>query len=491
MARKSKSGNDQEWTGRPRKKALLLEVSADWIKLIEVTGSRQGGVTLSRVHLEPVDPETVVADSLAAALKNGFSQLPVLSCIPRQLVNVRLLELPSVAPAEIADMVELQIGRQTPYSLDEILSGYKVLGAIRQGTYTRVMLVIAQRSVIRERYYAAEGAGLSIERMTVSSEGILNWFLYRTRTEPPENCIALLDVDSFFTHMIVVQHRRVVFTKSILLGARQLVEGTDTFVQRVREAAQSCSEALHGEHIESVMLSGAAVHIEGLDDTISEALSVSCTKADSRDDVRVGKACSDLRDQRYATASLTALIGMALAPNRLDFDFTPDVVRLRETLVRRSKMWAAMVMLLVTTMVCGSLYGMLAVGYRLRTRDRLKAQADTLASQAEDVERKSEVIRATHRRQDTRFLPERLLPVIHGSLPALVYIEELTIDTAGRQINMSGTSPSRKDIRELIRRLEESAYFENVEESGRTAMDRDERFTFQVTGRFEEGSRND
>ncbi len=491
MARNSKDGQEQEWTVRPRDKALLLEVSADWIKLIEVTGDRRGGVTLSRVHLEPVDQETVVSDSLAAALKNGFSRLPVLSCIPRQLVNVRLLELPSTEPAEIADMVELQVGRQTPYSLNEILSGYKVLGAIRQGTYTRVMLVITQRSIVRERYYAIEGAGLAVERMTVSSEGVLNWFLYRTRREAPEKLVALLDVDSFFTHMIVVQHRKVVFTKSILWGAGQAAEGVEPFVQRVREAVQSCGDALRGESIEAVMLSGAGIHIEGLAQAVGEALSVPCTKADSLDDVKLGKGCGDLRDKRYATASLTALIGMALAPDRLDFDFMPDVVRLREQLVRRSRTWSAMAALLVTAMVCGSLYGMLAVGYRLNERDRLKAEADAQEGKAVDVERMLEVIRATRERQDARFLPERLLPVIHRSLPEHVYIENLNIDTGRRQISMSGTAPTRRDIRELIRLLEESPFLAGVEEGGRTVMNPDGRFTFQATGRFEEDMRND
>jgi len=490
MAKHSKGGQTRDWTGSPRDKALLLEVSADWIKLIEVSGGR-GGVTLSRVHIESVDRETGISDSLAAALKGGFSRLPVLSCIPRQLVNVRLLELPSTETVEIADMVELQVGRQTPYSLNEILSGYKVLGAIRQGTYTRVMLVIAQRSIVRERYYAIEAAGLSVERMTISSEGVLNWFLYRTRTEAPEKVVALLDVDSFFTHMIVVQHRKVVFTKSLLWGAKQAAEGLDAFVQRVKEAVQSCNEALRGVTIEAVTVSGAGIHIAGIEEAVGTALSVPCGKADCLDDVKLGKGCGKVRDERYATASLTALIGMALAPNLLDFDFMPDVVRLRELLVRRSRIWSAMAALLLAAMVAASLYGMLAAGYRLNTRDRLKAEADGLRSRAVRVERMLEVIRATRERQDARFLPERLLPVIHRSLPEHVYLDTLNIDTGRKQITMSGTAPSRRDIRELIRLLEESPFFMGVEEGGRTAMDRDERFTFQVTGRFEEGMRND
>jgi Tfp pilus assembly protein PilN len=56
---------------------------------------------------------------------------------------------------------------------------------------------------------------------------------------------------------------------------------------------------------------------------------------------------------------------------------------------------------------------------------------------------------------------------------------------------MSGTAPSRRDIREFIRLLEESPFFTGVEEGGRTTMDKDERFSFQATGRFEEDMRND
>ena len=150
-----------------------------------------------------------------------------------------------------------------------------------------------------------------------------------------------------------------------------------------------------------------------------------------------------------------------------------------------------MAALLVTTMVCASLYGMLAVGYRQNKRDRLKQETDSLRHRAVDVDRMLEVIHATYERKDSRFLPERFLPVIHRSLPEQVYIESLAIDNARKQVTMGGTAPSRRDIRELVRLLEESPLLAGVEESGRTVMDKDERFTFQVTGKFEEGTGND
>lgn len=486
MAKRSKGNQVQEWTGAPDNKAVLLEVSSDWIKLMEVSGGR-AGVTLLRVHLEPVDHETVISERLQKALTGGnFSRLPLTTCIPRQLVNVRLLELPSVEPTEIRDMVELQIGRQTPYALHEILSGFKPMGAIRQGTYTRVMLAIVQRSLVRERFYAIEAAGYSVRQMSISSEGVLNWFLYHTRDDAQERVSVLLDVDSFFTHMIVIQHRKVIYTKSILWGAKMLSEGLDVFVQRVKEAFHSCAESLRGTAVESVTVSGAGVYLEGVESVLSSALSLPCQKADCLEDLRSGREREALRDARYATASVTALVGMALAPNLLDFNFVPDVVRLREQIGTQARRWSTAAAFLLTAMVSASLYGMLAAGYRLNALSDEKATADGLQRRVVRVERMLEVIRATRERVDSRFLPEHLLPVIHQSIPKDVYLESLELDIGRRRFSMGGVAPSRRDIRELIRMLEESPYFTGVEEGGRTAMDRNERFTFQVVGRFKE-----
>ena len=490
MAERSTKEN-REWSGKPRGKCLLLEVSSDWIKLIETTGGR-GGVVLTRLHLEAADREMDVADCLRRALSvQKFTRMPLIVSVPRQLVNVRLLELPSTEASEIGDMVDLQVGRQTPYSLNEILSGYKVLGSTRQGTYTRVMLAIVQRSIVRERYYDIEAAGLSVDRMTISCEGVLNWFLYHTRREDPERVLALLDVDSFFTHMVVVQHRRVVFTKSILWGANQAGEGLEAFCQRAQEAFQSCNDALRGgSAIEEVRISGAGVRIAGIAEALAPALSIPCRTADSLEDVKVEKGCqARLHDERHATASLTALVGMAMGPNLLSYHFVPDVVRLRDLIRKRAGLWAALASLLLSASVAASLYGMLAAGYRMDRVNTLKAQADAIQPRVVRVERMMEVVRAVRRRQVSRFLPENLLPVIHASVPDGVYVESLEINVEHRRLALAGTAPARKDIRDLIRMLEESPFFEGVEEGGRTAMDRNERFVFQVVGRFKEGGR--
>ncbi len=476
--------------GKPSKDAVFIEIGNDWIKMIQAEIGKTG-VTISKAHLEPLDAEVNIADSIAAALKSRkFSSSTVLGCMPRQAVNVRLLELPSTDSAEIADMVDLQIGRQTPYSRDEILSDYKELGRTRQGTYTRIMLAIVQRSIVRERFYEIESAGLDVERMGVSSEGVLSWFLHRTRADNHDKAMAVVDVDSFYSQVLVVHHEKVVFTKSILVGAKQLQdtreESLAQLCQEVDSALQSCRAEHRDGEIASLTVSGAGVHVEGLTEALGNAVSLPCESADCLADVKLSKGVGDLADSRYATASLTGLVGMALNPRALEFNLVPDVVRMRKTLMRAASATSAMASLIVAAMVSASLYAILSCAYRAHEIKVLKEKASQTQPDVVKVERMIEVIREASERQNSRLSPVNMFPAIHNCVPKDVYFETVDVDAEGRKIALAGTASLRQDIRELIRMLNDSPLFENVVPDGRETMDQDERLKFRVVGTFEE-----
>ena len=67
---KKKGGKLQKSTGKPRKELLLIEIGNDWIKLDQAE-SQKGRVSLSKVHLEPIDSDTNISESISTALKNG------------------------------------------------------------------------------------------------------------------------------------------------------------------------------------------------------------------------------------------------------------------------------------------------------------------------------------------------------------------------------------------------------------------------------------
>jgi len=484
MAKKHSAGDTREVRIKPRPTAVLLEVSSDWIKVLEIT-SQRSGLTISKAYLEQVDESTRVAESLKKAFKKmKFSRVPLLCSIPRQLVNVRLLELPSVDPTEIKDMVELQVSRQTPYSIQEILSGVKMLGQTRKGTYTRVLLAIVQRTVVRERYYAIEDAGLAVERMGVSSEGVLSWVLYHTRSMPAENVVLSLDVDSYFTHMLVIRNHQVIFTKSLLWGAKQADAGVDAFVGRVQEAARSCEDVLQGKGFDVVLLSGAeSARRPDMVSALQDSLQVSCESVDPLQELKVHSATdAQLTKEVRSSVSLTGLIGMALDPGKLALHFVPDVYAMRQRLLFLGKGWAGLLSGVAALLVAASLFFSLGAWNRMQYLEELTVETELLRPQVMQIERRLEILRATRGRQEAYVMPEHLLPVIHAAVPEGVFLDSLSLHMENGRFSIQGSAPQRRAIRDVIRLLEDTPYFTQVEEAGGTSMDNRERFRFQING---------
>jgi Tfp pilus assembly PilM family ATPase len=443
------------------------------------------------VHLEPIDSDTDISESISSALKRGkFSQMPVLVCLPRQAVNVRLFELPSVDAAEIADMVDLQIGRQTPYSREEILADYKVIGHTRKATYTRIMLAIVQRSIVRERFYEIESAGLDIEQMGISCEGVLSWFLQRTSGGKGGGARILIDVDSFYTYLLVVHNGKILFTKSVLVGADQLLDEDDKsrerLVREINSAMQACRAELRDLAFESLTVSGAGVHIDGLSEKLGSELSLVCENVDCLADVKLGKGASDLGDRRYETVSLTGLVGLALNPQALGFDLIPDVVKARKLLISSAKSASVFAALIMALMVSGSLYAMLAYGFKADKLKRLNAELEETGPGVVTVQRMTEVIREANRRQNSRFSMMNIFPALHMAVPKGIYIETMTVDTAAAKMSLGGTASTFQDIQKLIKQLNESPLFESVGEAGSAIRDNKNRYKFKVVAKFEE-----
>jgi len=475
---------------KPRKQALLVEVGSDWIKIVlaEADGA---AVRISKLHLEPVDPDIPVSETIAEALKKQkFPAIPVTACLPRQAVNVRLIELPSTDSSEIADMIDLQVGRQTPYSKEEILCDYKALGTTRQGTYTRVMLAIVQRSVVRARFHDLDAAGRDIGQMSVSSEGISSWFVSRGVAEEKGSATAILDVDSTYSDLIVVQNGSLTFSKSILVGAGHLAGGDsgvrEKLTREVERALASCQGETQSIELTSLIVTGAGTRIDGLCNVLGDELGISVSAVDSLGDVRWGKDVAEMDDPRFASASLTSLIGMAMAPDEVEISLVPDAVRMCRDMMWQARSLSMVGILFMAVLVSASLYGILSFKLKQARRDELKQVVAQQEPTVRKVNKMVEVLREARRRMDSRFAPINLMPVIHKQVPKNVFFTTLDLDINRRQLQLAGTAASRKEIRLLVKNLEDTEALVDVEEGGKTTMDKDGRFKFLVICHLEE-----
>ena len=133
----------------------VFQLDGNWLRLIQVkTLKHEKKISM----IKAVEITSLTDESIALKISSLASELEINSrylilCIPRHFTTTRNLDLPSANPLEIKDMIELQIGKQTPYASDEVIKDYQILGSNADG-YSRVLLVIVHRDIV-DRYLSS------------------------------------------------------------------------------------------------------------------------------------------------------------------------------------------------------------------------------------------------------------------------------------------------------------------------------------------------
>lgn len=458
-----------------------VEVGSEWVKVAKVRHGAVESVAAATFDSVKGDGSAVLR---ALVEENGFAGLPSVALVPRQSVNIRMLDLPSQEAAEIRDMVDLQATKQTPYTRDEVLVDYRAAASDRPG-YTHVVLVIVQRSVLRHRYYMLEEAGLRIAQVSVSSDALLNW----TRLAVPaaEGTVAVLDVDAGSSEIAIVGPAGLLFSRGISTGADHLAAGEPQFVERLVEEVKRGMDVVRGEvrdlAIGKLVLTGAVPADGRLAERLSQVLELPCVRRESLS--VVGGAPAKVTGPSDRRFSLTAIAGAAASPADLAFNLIPESVLARRIVAVRGRQLATMAALVIAAMVLCSLAVMVryeADSYRLRG---LKAVLNSRKPAVERTERRQEVIEVVRRRQSMRGTPLAMLRDISRVVPQGVALESVDINSAQRQVTVAGTAPSMKDVRGMVGSLEQSGLFHDVREGNATTMDKSQRYRFQLVASTE------
>jgi Tfp pilus assembly PilM family ATPase len=462
---------------------VVVEVGSDWLKVVQVESSRNRPV-VSKLYLAQIrDPATSVSQLLADALKKlKFAVKPVIACLPRQTVNVRMLDLPSTDPQEIVDMVDLQAAKQTPYSAEEIVSDYRVGGGARTG-YTRVLLAIAQRSVLRQRFYVLDEAGVEVDRTAVSSEGLLGWYRHVAGGGGAAGATAVLDVDASYADFAVISQGDIVFTKSIMIGAFNLLGEYGKWAEKfVREVQQAC-EILQGESpdatVSRVVLTGAGPNVPGLAEALNGQMGIPVEPVPCDKGVKMEAAGVSLADDAYRAVSIAPLIGVALAADELALDLMPDTVRSKKDVLRKARTWSAFGVLLLGALVSVSLFVTTSFFLKRQRLNRLRAESLRTEPAVRQMEQRKEIVKLVQGRDDSRLLVVSLIEKIHG-LTGDVYLDAVDYDAEKSQVSLEGTAKTIKDVSGLVQKLEQSPLFSDVREGKPTSVDPKGRFRFQV-----------
>jgi Tfp pilus assembly PilM family ATPase/Tfp pilus assembly protein PilN len=331
----------------PATKALVfLEVAPRLAKLMMATASPFSIQRLNASVLpEPADDPVAALRALLSAQPLGARQVGLL--IGRELFSLRTLELPSADPKEIASMLELQLGKLTPYPRADILSGWTTIGSFREG-YTKVLLAVARKEPIAAVLQWLKTKGITPQWVGVSTEGLHSWWTHLAKPQGASagagQLSALIDVDGTATDCAILSENRLLFTHSITIGADQLAGEEQVKMRWMAELVRLPRILLHEDvkgQIGYGLLTGTTQGLQPLVEQLSAQWGVTVEVIDSL--APCAPSATLIQSASRSRVSYTALAGLMAMGATPKIDLIPQETRVSQALGLRSKQLARLV----------------------------------------------------------------------------------------------------------------------------------------------------
>ena len=211
---------------------------------IKIAQARSSGAVVKVVR-RPISGTTGdgVARELKAALA-GFNpkKTHVLCVIPASVATTKNIEIPSVDPEEIKSIINLQAARHTPFSREEILVGHVNLGSY-QSNFTKALLVIVNRNVVKERLKILESAGLEVHKVVFEPEGIARFYAKTLNVKKDSAPVGIIDVGPHSTTVVIESRGTAAMCRSVPIGTSELgsqgAEARDKLVAEIKTSLDS------------------------------------------------------------------------------------------------------------------------------------------------------------------------------------------------------------------------------------------------------------
>ena len=441
---------------------VVLEVSPRAAKvMVEVPAPFSIQRLQAHTVAEDADDPVAALRALLDAQPLGAKEVGLL--FGREMFSLRTLELPSTDSKEITSMLELQLGKLTPYPRAEIVSAWAVIGSFRDG-YTSVLLAIGRKTLIDGVLQFLKTKGVTPRWAGVSTEGLEAWAAHTKQglQVAQGQLVALVDIDFASTDCAILSSDgRLLFTHSIGIGHDQLSASPEAVVRLAGELIRLPRILVHEEITGTIgrgLVTGAAVATEQLVAQLAAQWGIAVDVVDSLEPFAPGP----LREQAEAThASFTPLLGFLVSKQSPRIDLIPQEVRVSQALrVRSVELGRLAGSLAAILLLVGVFYVERILLWR-RYLAQLRQQLTTVEQTSRDVLQRQQAMQRIHSWLDPsrsalevlRAIAEAVGPEV--TITQLAYAEQEPVKLLGKASTM--TAPF-----ELIDRLKQPGFFASV-----------------------------
>jgi len=449
-------------SSKPTAGAVTLEVSPRSAKILVAAS---GPFQIQRLNAstlpDQLEDPVAALRALCEAQPLGVREVGVL--LGRETFSLRTLELPSLDPKEIASMLDLQLGKLTPYPRADILSAWSMIGSFREG-YTSVLLAIAPKTLIDNVLKFLKTKSITPRWVGVATEGLEAWWAFGRQGAPPAEgqLTAIINLDFAATDCAILSaDGRLLFTHSIAIGADQFAASEQAQLRWVGELVRLPRILVHEEvkgRIGAGIITGVVDNLGHVVEQLATQWGVSVEVKDALEPF----ALSSIRERARATrVSYTSLIGILAAGKPPRIDLIPQEARVSQALQVRSQQLARLAMslgviLALVAVLCGE--WVLVLRHHLSELERRLAPIEQTSR---DVMTRQATMRKVRAWLNPTRSPLEVFRSVSAAVDPDIIVNQLVMET-GKPVVIRGKSNSMAEAFAFADHLKQQGTFATI-----------------------------
>ena len=444
---------------------FVIEIAEKCLKLafVKISKEKQEIVGVFASEISSDADEKIPEKIKEFAAKHHIKKCETVNVIPSHFAITKNIEIPSIDKKEIKEIIDLQAGRHTPYSRDEIVMDYMNIGVFHE-RYTKILLVLVKRDVVSGRYETIKKAGFKANTAFLTSEPISQLCCSIQPKELRDKTLGLIHVDKYNIDFIISNKGVVVYTRSIPIGAAEITADLQTNKQKILDEIKKSVESYQSENMDSLpahffvvgatdCVSSFTEEVKGVAGTGVDVIPYSKIFATNKD---ISEALSGNKD-----SSFLDIIAASFAFQQSKLNLIPEDVKINQALKAKAKEVTIMGMSAMAVLVI--LCALLLTGMIFK-KIYLKNLLSRYSEKNEEVQDLKEIRKRTgtiKRFLDKKGVSLYVLTELYSAIPDEVYLSSIGLREDG-SVMLAGTADSMSMVFSLVTDLENNKSFKNV-----------------------------
>jgi len=447
------------------KNIIVIEILGNYIKIL-VGINNFSNFQITNIFVKNIGG--LSDNSISDIIKEYIDRLNlknkiVLVVLPSSLSITKNIEVPSIDPYEIKEIVNLQAYRHTPFSKEEVIVDYIDLGTYKN-SYTKILLIIVNKQVVKRYFSILEKAYIDLENVFFAPEVVAFSLFKLFNIEDKNFPVILVNIDEITTDFFIILKEKIIFNRNIPIGSINLLLDKEKNILTMTEEIKRSLEAYQLEDIDKIpqllFLTGASEAVNYVYNTLETTIHIPTKKILNFENISIAK---EVEDTIYSNKKISFLnlISSLFAFGKNKINLIPEEIKLKKIFEERSKELIKTGIYLTISFVLFFCILLLKIYFNTLYLKNIKNEHQKLSSEAEKLQKDYEKIVFVRNYISNRGVPLEILIELYNIIPSEVELSEIRLDEKKR-LSLKGSADSMSVVFLFAERLNKSKFFKDT-----------------------------